>query len=212
MPANAYHFVSRWRVEGTVEEVADILDDAQSLGEWWGSVYSNVRITDSGDSTGLGKSFRLNGKGWLPYTLDLTFHKTEERYPNGFAVAVSGDLNGNGEWTLEQDAESVNVTFDWTVSADKPVLRWFSPAFRPVFASNHRWTMRQGEESLKLELLRRRASSEAERALIPPPPEPFAMSPIAVAVPAGAVAVLLAAIFLGRHGRVRASGVRPPGN
>lgn len=33
-----------------------------------------------------------------------------------------------------------------------------------------RWTMRRGEESLKLELLRRRAKSTEELARIPPPP------------------------------------------
>ena len=172
MPANAYHFLSRWRVDGSIQEVADILDDAMSLESWWGSVYSDVELIDSGDAAGLGKSFKLLGHGWLPYTLHLTFRKTEERYPNGFSVAVSGDLNGTGMWTITAEP-SVEVTFDWTVRADKPVLRWFSPAFKPLFASNHRWTMRRGEESLRLELLRRRAKTEAERAQIPAPPPPF---------------------------------------
>jgi hypothetical protein len=190
MPANAYHFVSHWRVQGTVNEVAAILSDAPSLGVWWGSVYSNVRVSDGGNT------FRLNGKGWLPYSLDLTFRKTTDSYPNGFAVEVNGDLNGSGEWSFVQDGANVNVTFDWVVSADKPILRWFSPLFRPVFASNHRWTMRRGEESLRLELLRRRATSEAELALVPPAPAAFTLQPASVALPAAAVAALILAGFL----------------
>jgi hypothetical protein len=31
MPANEYHFVSHWRVESTVEEVSDVLDNAPDL-------------------------------------------------------------------------------------------------------------------------------------------------------------------------------------
>jgi len=38
--------------------------------------------------------------------------------------------------------------------------------------------MRQGEESLKLELLRRRAGSDLARALVPAPPPPTTTSPV----------------------------------
>jgi hypothetical protein len=120
MPANAYHFVSQWRVVGSVEEVSDIVDDAMSLETWWGSVYSDVELIDGGNADGLGKSFRLLGHGWLPYTLHLTFRKTEDHYPNGFSVAVSGDLNGSGVWTFTADAPSVNVTFDWIAPSGAP--------------------------------------------------------------------------------------------
>ena len=65
--------------------------------------------------------------------------------------------SGAGEWTFEQDGPFVNVTFDWRVAAEKPLLRQVSAALRPVFEANHRWAMAQGEESLKLELARRRA-------------------------------------------------------
>jgi len=191
MPANRYHFVSRWRVDGSVTEVADILDDAESLSRWWGSVYSNVDLIGEGDSAGLGKTFRLLGKGWLPYTLHLSFRKVDERYPNGFTVAISGDLNGTGIWSLVQEGPAVAVTFDWTVSADKAVLRWFSPVFKPIFASNHRWTMRRGEESLRLELLRRRATTPDDLVQIPAPPRPFWVEKRWLAL---ASAVVLAAI------------------
>lgn len=35
MSSNEYHFIARWRVPGTVEEVADVLGDAEDLARWW---------------------------------------------------------------------------------------------------------------------------------------------------------------------------------
>jgi hypothetical protein len=49
-------------------------------------------------------------------------------------------------------------------------LRRLTWLLRPVFAANHRWAMARGEESLRLELRRCRAGSEAERRRVPPPP------------------------------------------
>jgi hypothetical protein len=49
--------------------------------------------------------------------------------------------------------------------------------------------MKQGEQSLFLELLRRRASSDAARARIPPPPGPVTYAGVAIVaggVPIGA--------------------------
>jgi hypothetical protein len=43
MAANDYHFVTRWRIEGGLREVADILSEPQTLPEWWPAVYLRVR-------------------------------------------------------------------------------------------------------------------------------------------------------------------------
>ncbi|HKG20626.1 MAG TPA: polyketide cyclase, partial [Blastocatellia bacterium] len=77
-----------------------------------------------------------------------------------------------GTWTFRQDGDYVNVIYDWKIRADKPLLRALSFLLKPVFSANHRWAMRRGEESLKLELARVRAATEAEAALVPPPPGP----------------------------------------
>jgi hypothetical protein len=64
----------------------------------------------------------------------------------------------------------VDIIYDWKIKADKPLLRNFSFIMKPLFSANHRWAMAKGEESLKLELARRHAKTEAERARIPAPP------------------------------------------
>jgi hypothetical protein len=85
---------------------------------------------------------------------------------------ASGDLEGRGIWTFEQDDSFVNVTYDWTIRANKPIIEKLSFLLKPIFRSNHNWTMKRGEASLKLELLRRRAKSEEELASIPAAPPP----------------------------------------
>ena len=70
-----------------------------------------------------------------------------------------------------------------------------------MFEANHRWAMAQGEESLKLELARRRATSDAARATIPPPPGPITYA--AAALLGGAVAAGAGLAYLMLRSRKR---------
>jgi hypothetical protein len=168
-----YHFITHWCVRGTRREVAEVLGDALALTRWWPSVYLEVRELEPGDPvTHIGRVIDLYTKGWLPYTLRWRFKVTEARGEDGFALEAEGDFVGTGIWTLTQQGEDVDVMYDWRIRADKPLLRYGSFVFRPIFGANHRWAMARGEESLKLELRRRRAQTEEERAAIPPPPRP----------------------------------------
>jgi Polyketide cyclase / dehydrase and lipid transport len=157
MRSNDYHFTDRWRVIGTVKEVADILDDPEDYPRWWSSVYRSVRITHPGENR-IGQTGSVLAQGWLPYRIRFDYRVSESRYPHGFTIEAHGDLNGRGVWTLEQDGEHVNMLFDWTVRADKPILRYLSFLLKPLFRTNHTWTMRQGEQSLELELQQRRVA------------------------------------------------------
>lgn len=85
-------------------------------------------------------------------------------------IMAKNHYHGRGIWTFEQDGIWVNVTYDWKIRADKPLLKALSFIMKPIFSANHRWAMARGEESLKLELARRRASTPHELALIPSPP------------------------------------------
>jgi hypothetical protein len=158
MSVNAYHFTTHWQVPGTVEEVAEILANATDLPRWWPAVYLEVVETKPGDEDGIGKEVSLHTRGWLPYTLRWHFRVTESDYPHSFAMEAWGDFVGRGEWRLRQDGGNVQVTYDWRVQAEKPLLRYFSFLLRPIFAANHRWAMAQGEKSLRRELVRRVAS------------------------------------------------------
>ena len=157
MTSNEYHFITKWRVEGTIEEVADVLSEAEALPRWWPSVYLAVEVLNPGDKDGIGKTVSLHTKGYLPYTLRWQFRVTESRYPHGFSLEAWGDFVGRGIWTFEQEGRFADITYDWRIRADKPLLSSLSFIFKPIFAANHRWAMARGEESLKVELARRRA-------------------------------------------------------
>jgi hypothetical protein len=176
--SNQYHFVTHWRVEGTVQEVSEILGDTVSLTRWWPSVYLKVEEIVPGDSRGVGKVVSLLTKGWLPYTLRWTFCLTESYHPYGFSLRAWGDFVGHGRWGFRQEGSTVRITYHWKIRAKKPLLRAFSFLLKPVFSANHRWAMARGEESLKLELARRRAGMREERARIPAPPLPTTTSPV----------------------------------
>jgi hypothetical protein len=165
-----YHIVTTWRVEGTVQEVGAVLIDLDRLTAWWPSVYLEVRELSPGDETGIGKEVELHTKGWLPYTLRWTFRVTEVDPPHRIVLRPTGDFVGRGVWTFAQEGPVAVVRYDWDVEARKPMLRALSWLLRPLFTANHDWAMRMGEESLRLEVARRRAATEEERARIPPPP------------------------------------------
>ena len=155
MGTAAYHFVTRWRVRGTCEQVSGILENAEDLPRWWPSVYLSARVVEPGSGPhGLGRRVELLTKGYLPYRLRWRFTIVEQRYPHGFTIRADGDFVGTGEWTFVQHGDFVNVTYDWQISAEKPLLKFFTPVLRPLFQWNHRWAMAQGESSLKAELRR----------------------------------------------------------
>ena len=122
MPSKDYHFITHWRVEGAVAEVHDVLGDAPDLAGWWPSVYLAVREVRPGDERGVGRVVDLYTKGWLPYTLRWQFRTTEAR-PDGFSLEAWGDFAGRGSWTFAQDGRWVDITYDWQIRADKPLLR-----------------------------------------------------------------------------------------
>ena len=193
MSSNEYHFITRWRVQGTVDEVYDLISHPLDYPRWWPSVYLKIEELTPGDEGGVGRRVRLHTKGWLPYTLQWESCSTEAVRPRRLAIRATGDFGGRGIWTLQQDAQFVNVEFDWKLTADKPLLRRLSFLLKPVFSANHHWAMQRGLESLNLELARRHAASAEERQRIPAPQGPNKTSGIWLAVGATAVAALVVA-------------------
>lgn len=149
-----------------------MLGDALGLARWWPSVYLEVSEVEPGGPDHVGRVIELFTKGWLPYTLRWRFRVTQNRGEDGFELAAMGDFVGRGIWTFIQDGPFVDVVYDWRIAAEKPLLRRLTPVLRPAFSANHHWAMRKGEESLRLELARRRAPTPEAAAAVPGPPGP----------------------------------------
>ena len=205
MARNDYHFVTRWLVPATAREVSDVLASPVDLPRWWPSVYLEAEELASGGPDGVGRRVRLHTRGWLPYTLDWTLTVVESRDPHGFVFEAEGDFEGVGEWSFESEGAWLGVSFDWQIEARKPLLRLLAPFFRAALEANHRWAMRRGEESLRIEIDRRRAASEWEKERLPAPPGPAGRSGwILLGAAAGVLALVAAAgRAAGRGGRRR---------
>lgn len=165
--SNAYHFITRWQVAATPEDVYRTLEDVEALARWWPSVYLDVKVLEKGQSGGVGKVVELYTKGWLPYTLRWKFRVTHSEFPMGFSLEAFGDFVGQGIWTFVSTGSGTSVTYDWQIEAEKPLLKNLSWLLKPIFSMNHEWAMRKGLASLELELRRRKGDKT-----VPGPPKP----------------------------------------
>jgi uncharacterized protein YndB with AHSA1/START domain len=160
---NRYHFISRWRFQAAAQDIFAILTEPLEYPRWWPSVYLAAREVAPG-------RVRVLTRGWLPYKLRWEAQTVGTRPPERIAVRASGDFTGKGVWSVVQDGEYADVTFDWKLTAEKPLLRYLSFVLRPAFEANHRWAMEQGRKSLELELARFGAATVEAMNLGPAPP------------------------------------------
>jgi hypothetical protein len=151
--SNQYVFVTNWKVKASAKEVYTILYDILELPRWWPSVYLDIKKFTHPTK---GECSELYTKGFLPYTLRWKLQVIEEKFPYRLGIKAFGDFTGNGLWTLKEEGEYCLIRYDWKVEAEKPILKYLSFLMKPIFTSNHEWAMKKGEESLKLELIRKR--------------------------------------------------------
>ena len=121
-----YTFTTHWRMCATADEVWDVLSDVESLTDWWSAVYLDVDVLRRGNSDGVGKTVQLLTRGKLPYTLRWQMTVVDSNRPHNLSVEATGDLVGRGVWTFEQRSRDLDITYDWSVRADKPLLRYLS--------------------------------------------------------------------------------------
>jgi hypothetical protein len=144
--AKEYVFLHEWDVDAPQQAVFNALADARTYPEWWKPVYIDVE----GDcEPGIGCTTSQHFKGKLPYTLRTTSEIVAYNPQNTFTIKVVGDLTGNGHWTLTPREDKVHIRFDWTVFADRLLLKLLTPIARPLFRSNHDWSVERAQEGLE---------------------------------------------------------------
>lgn len=198
---NSYHFISRWRIKGRVEEVFEIIGQPLEYPRWWPSVYLNVRPISPPKADGTGRRVSFFTRGFLPYTLRWEATTREVVVPTRIVVDATGDFEGRGVWSLEQNGAHVDITFDWKVAANKPLLHYFASALRPLFEANHRWAMAQGEASLREELIRYRARTPEELLAASEPRGPVKVPGRWITVGAIALSAAAGVALIRRHSR-----------
>jgi len=140
--AGEYVFVDEWDVDAPQEAVFDVLADARTYPDWWRPVYP---LAVEGDETVTDHRF----KGKLPYTLRMHAEMVSSERPHRFEVRVDGDLRGKAVWTFTPHDGKTHVRWDWTVFADRRLLRYLTPVLRPLFRWNHNWAVARAREGLE---------------------------------------------------------------
>ncbi len=160
MAASHYHLVTRWVVDGTPEEVASVFSDSAALSRWFPATYLESTVLHPGmPGHEVGKVVRVRVKGWMPHTLSFVFRVVAADTPLTFTVEATGDFEGRLECRSSRLPSGTAVDFDWQIRVTKPFVRRFSWLLRPLFISNHLWVVARGEQSLNIELRRRRAEA-----------------------------------------------------
>jgi uncharacterized protein YndB with AHSA1/START domain len=145
--AREYVFVDEWDVRAPMEQVFDALADGRTYPAWWRPVYIAV---EADGPPAVGSVSRQHFKGKLPYHLHTTSEIIEYDPPRRVVAEVEGDLRGRGVWTLTDRGDgATHVRFDWTVFADRKLLRTLTPVLRPAFRANHNWAIARAMEGLE---------------------------------------------------------------
>jgi hypothetical protein len=141
-----YQFVDEWFVPAAVEDVYDVIGDQLAYPAWWGDVFLSVTGDDGPPRPG--RHAKVVAKGFLPYKLRFDADVVEAERPRLIRMALSGDFEGGGAWTFEATEDGTRATLDWRPIVEKPLVRYLTPLLRPLFRSNHFWTMRRGQEHI----------------------------------------------------------------
>jgi hypothetical protein len=142
----AYSFTDAWFVPAIAVEVYELLSCPRDYPAWWGEAF----LAGEGDPgpAAPGKRTRLVTRGWLPYRLHWELVCVEADRPRRLVSHIRGDFEGEGIWTLTESEGGTRAVLEWRVEVRKPLVRHLTPLLRPLFAWNHRWAMRRGQEAI----------------------------------------------------------------
>lgn len=154
MRSTEYSFVTHWNIHGSLSRVYGVLNNVSAYPQWWPELAREFRCLSTPGSAPGHERGAITTKGFLPYELKWTYEVTESNSPHTFSIKAEGDIEGTGKWVLEQNGDNVDVTYYWTVRANKPLLKYFSFILKPLFARNHDYVMAQGKRGLEKELHR----------------------------------------------------------
>ncbi len=148
----SFEFVSRWEVSASRERVWDALVDFNRWPVWWPGLEEVVE-TIHGDADGIGQKATAVWRGPVGYSLKMSIESVERVQPDYLRGVASGDVVGEGSWTLATTADGwTSIEFDWNVRANRKWMEFLAPLARPLFVSSHDHVMKEGAEGLAAHL------------------------------------------------------------
>lgn len=149
--ATQYAFVTRWQFKAPLNQVWDAIHSSLEWPSWWKGVIK-VRELEKGDADGVGGIREYTWRSILPYQLAFNMRLTEfEKYKRMKGLAF-GELEGEGEWLLEEKDDITYVQYNWTVFTNKAWMNYLSFLLKPAFNYNHDVVMSWGAKGLAKKL------------------------------------------------------------
>jgi len=142
----AYQFLDHWVVPHPIERVYDAVATPLDYPRWWADVF--VQATGDAGSAMPGNRVTVLARGFLPYKLRFTLETTEVEAPTRVKSVLHGDFEGSGEWRLREEDGVTIAELDWRPIVNKPIVKTLTPVLRPLFRSNHNWTMKRGQQRI----------------------------------------------------------------
>ena len=146
-----YHFETVWQPAAPADVVFNFIYNSDTWPTWWRGVLAVENIT-SGNPNGIGDVKRYTWKSILPYRLIFDMELTE-KIPNQKLVGkATGELQGDGTWTVEKQNNLTTITYIWRVKTTKKWMNFLAPIAKPFFAWNHNVVMDWGRQGLAKQL------------------------------------------------------------
>ncbi len=147
-PADHFALTSVWHIDAPRLRVWQALREAEQWPRWWPYVLG-VDEQIVGDAQGVGAINRFLWKGRVPYRFHLTLRVTEVVEARLLRAVATGDLHGEGCWTLDDDGAGTRATYVWRVRLERAWMRRLATLLRPLFTWNHNAVMAAGERGLR---------------------------------------------------------------
>lgn len=141
----SYRFTTTFALTAAPREVFDAVQEPE-----WLAGFSHVRRLEQrspAGADGLGLTYDVT-VGTVPYRLRWTMRTVAAIPAIHVAWAASGDLTGEGSWTLASVDAGVHVTSRWHVVAGPRWMRLLAPVAGPLFVWNHDRVMAAGTRRL----------------------------------------------------------------
>ena len=145
--------MTEWRLRAPIDQVFATIDAVESWPSWWPMVRMVERL-DDGDANHLGAVSRLTFVGKVPYRLAFDMRVTRREPPMALTGSATGELEGEGDWTLREDGDWTVVRYVWAVRTTRPWMNTFAPLpfVKEIFGLNHHAVMRNGLAGIRRRL------------------------------------------------------------
>jgi hypothetical protein len=137
-----YHFLTRWRFEVPAERVWSLIYDAEAISRRWPGIrhFNIINIKD-----GLKPGCRIQTTvRSFPGNLDFILEVTNIEPGRRLSLACHGDLEGVGQWLVQDLPDGVWSEFSWDVATTEWFMNLLGLVLRPLLQRSNNKTMARG--------------------------------------------------------------------